>query len=97
MNRLTVQKRKSALASRKGETRTKIQLGGLVLKSGLADHLGVTPGDDLQLDALKHEDAQLILGALVDALSRLKDDEDVKEKWHRLGRTHMIQTTPKMW
>lgn len=97
MNRYLTQKRKSALSLRKGETRTKIQLGGLVLKSGLAEHIGITPGDDLQLDTLKHEDAQIILGALVEALSTLKEEEDVRARWHRLGRTHMIQTTPKMW
>lgn len=44
---------------RKRETRSKIQLGGLVIKAGLRDH-----------------DKALILGALIDAAERIRDQAE---------------------
>src|SRR5262245_1399317 len=61
---------------RKAETRTKIMLRGLVLKSRLTDLLAITPGDDLQLDPNNWEKAAVVLGALVDAYERLRLDTD---------------------
>ena len=49
LQRLISQKKHFDTKERRAETRTKIQLGGLVMKSGLADLLNIQPGDDLQL------------------------------------------------
>lgn len=60
---LTFQERKSKTINnslRKAETRTKIMLGGLVLKSRLTDLLAITPGDDLQLDPSNWEKAAVM-------------------------------------
>lgn len=77
---------------RKLETRTKIQLGGLVLKSGLADLLHIMPGDDLQSNASKYEDAQILLGALIEASERLIQQEDMKDFWKTLGKMHILKS-----
>lgn len=37
-------------SQRKAEVRTKIQLGGLLIKSGLANEFAIHAGADLQLD-----------------------------------------------
>ena len=59
---------------RKKETRTKIQLGGLLLKSGLTELLGIDQGDDLQLDFAKKDKAYILLGILADSYNSVKDD-----------------------
>lgn len=64
------------VSDRKAENRTKIQLGGLILKSGLADFLEINPGDDLQLDPLAREKATILLGALLHITEKLQHDHD---------------------
>ena len=59
---------------RKGQTRTKIQLGGLLLKSGLTDILDIKQGDDLQLDFAKKDKAYILLGILADASENIKSE-----------------------
>ena len=59
---------------RKSQTRTKIQLGGLLLKSGLTDILDIHQGDDLQLDFAKKDKAYILLGILADAAENLKSE-----------------------
>jgi hypothetical protein len=59
---------------RKLETRTKIQLGGLVLKSGLSDFLDITPGDDLQLDLDLRDKAHALLGMMKTIEEQVKED-----------------------
>ena len=59
---------------RKSHTRTKIQLGGLLLKSGLTDLLNDNPGDDLQLDFNKKDKAYILLGILADSYTNVKDE-----------------------
>ena len=49
---------------RKAQTRTKIQLGGLLMKSGLTDFFNINSGDDLQLDSDKKDQAYILLGIL---------------------------------
>ena len=49
---------------RKARTRTLIQLGGLVEKSGLLEPLNITPGDDLQKDVEHLESTAILTGAL---------------------------------
>lgn len=53
---------------RKARTRTLIQLGGLVQKSGLTEHFNITMGDDLQGDIEGLDKAELMLGFLIEAL-----------------------------
>ena len=57
------------------ETRTKIQLGSLVFKSGLAQLLDIMPGDDLQLDLDKRDQAHALLGILKDAAETLQSNK----------------------
>ena len=57
---------------RKSQTRTKIQLGGLLLKSGLTDIVDIHQGDDLQLDFAKKDKAYILLGILANASENLK-------------------------
>jgi len=73
---------------RKAETRTKIALGGLVLKSHLPDFLEIRPGDDLQLDPTKWEKTAVILGVLVEAYEKLQLDkeQDLYHQWEIIGR-----------
>lgn len=53
-------------AKRKAETRTKIQLGGLLIKSGLVGAFSIQIGADLQLDEQEREKAMILLSALID-------------------------------
>jgi hypothetical protein len=73
--------------TRRAETRTKIQLGGLIFKSGLTDYLNICAGDDLQLDANKWDDTAVILGILLDAYETLLTDKhhDKLNHWKLLG------------
>jgi len=81
-------------AKRKAETRTKIQLGGLVLKSQLARVLNINVGDELEFDLQNREKALIILGALVDCQRRLQEDEDgnVLREWDYLGKECLSQS-----
>ena len=47
---------------RKARTRTLIQLGGLVEKSGLLEPLNITLGDDLQKDYEHLENTAILTG-----------------------------------
>ena len=87
MNTLKTKLKKQAQSERKAHTRTKIQLGGLLLKSQLADTLGIETGDDLQLDLTKREATEILLGALVDMKDRLDQDPALAASWANLGQT----------
>ena len=78
---------------RKAQNRTKIQMGGLVLKSGLADLLGIIPGADLQLDEQYKEKAVKLLGALVTATETLLHDKggEVLDAWIFKGQKALQQ------
>ena len=79
-------KKASAMSlQRKAETRTKIQLGGLVIKSGLTDVFSISAGADLQLDGEMRERATLLLGALIETSQNLTLDSDQKEGLAALG------------
>lgn len=60
---------------RKARTRTLIQLGGLVEKSGILDDLNLTPGDDLQKDPDCHESAAILMGALCELRQNLHAED----------------------
>ena len=72
---------------RKKETGTKIQLGGLLLKSGLTELLGIDQGDDLQLDFAKKDKAYILLGILADSYNSVKDDTSFA---HYLSKGKMV-------
>ncbi|OJX14344.1 MAG: hypothetical protein BGO77_05690 [Caedibacter sp. 37-49] len=80
-------------ADRKAENRTKIQLGGLILKAGLASHLEIEPGDDLQLDPVAREKAITLLGVLLHITEQLKNDHEgiLKQECSHLGMKAMVQ------
>ncbi len=80
-------------ADRKAENRTKIQLGGLILKSDLADYLEIEPGDDLQLDRVAREKATTLLGVLLYITEQLKNDpeDNLKQECSHLGMKVMVQ------
>jgi hypothetical protein len=59
---------------RKSHTRTKIQLGGLLLKSGLTELLDIDQGDDLQIDFEKRNKAYILLGILTDSYNNIKNE-----------------------
>ena len=59
---------------RKAKTRTKIQLGGLIEKSGILDDLNLTPGDDLQKDPDCHESVAILMGALCELRQNLHSE-----------------------
>lgn len=81
-------------AQRKAQNRTKIQMGGLVLKSGLADALGILPGADLQLDILERDKATTLLGALSEAAENLLQDNtgEIKQTWDYRGQKALRET-----
>lgn len=76
---------------RKAETRTKIQLGGLVIKSGLTDVFSISVGADLQLDLEEREKAVLLLGALIETSQNLALHPHQKEGLAVLGRAAVAE------
>ncbi len=90
---LAFQTSKKALFSknqRKAETRTKIQLGGLLIKSGVANKFQIHMGSDLQLDPDEQEKATLLLGALIEMNQNLPPYLSRKEEWAILGRAAFV-------
>lgn len=81
------------VSDRKAENRTKIQLGGLILKSGLAEFLEIKVGDDLQLDPLAREKATTLLGVLLYITEQLQHDSDgaLKQECSYRGMKAMMQ------
>ena len=76
-----------ASQKRREETRTKIELGGLVHKSQLSAILDIDLGDNLHGNPQNWEKEALILGALIDAREKLLHDENEDFRRHikRLG------------
>lgn len=72
---------------RKAQTRTKIQLGGLLMKSGLTDFLDINGGDDLQLNNDKKDQAYILLGILSECYDSIKDETSLM---HFLSRGKTI-------
>ena len=72
---------------RKAQTRTKIQLGGLLMKSGITDLLDIKAGDDLQLDLNKQDKAYILLGILSDCCGNIKSQSSLS---HFLSKGKII-------
>ena len=86
---LAFQSSRKALFSknqRKAETRSKIQLGGLLIKSGIVSKFAIHIGSDLQLDPDQQEKATVLLGALIEMNQNLPSYPSKKEEWTILGR-----------
>lgn len=72
---------------RKSRTRTLIQLGGLIEKSGMLGSLDLTIGDDLQKDELCFESVATLAGAFAELCKTLQEDETQKMLWREKGKT----------
>jgi len=72
--------------SRKMRTRTLIQLGGLIEKSGLLEKLEITMGADLQKDEDLLGSVTTLLGALVELKSHIDEDSSIRKIWELKGK-----------
>jgi hypothetical protein len=77
-NRLMVQEQRQTYTQkvesgslRKAHTRTKIQLGGLLAKTGILERFSINIGDDLQDDAENQDNAAALVGCIKDLLTQL--------------------------
>jgi hypothetical protein len=71
---------------RKKRTRTLIQLGGLVQKSGLLEQLHLQVGDDLQQDELCFNGVATLIGAFTDLVKTIQEDETQTMLWCEKGK-----------
>lgn len=71
---------------RKSRTRTLIQLGGLVEKSGILEPLSLQIGDDLQRDELCFDGAATLMGAFSDLVKIIQEDETQTMLWRENGK-----------
>lgn len=71
---------------RKAETRTKIQLGGLIVKAGLLEPLHLQPGDNLQKDEQNFDAVATLMGAFCDLSDPLHYDHAQKLLWREKGK-----------
>ena len=65
-----------AKSERMQRTRTMIQLGGLVAKSGLVELCDIHEGDDLQIDIPSLDKAATLLGILHETMNKLTELSD---------------------
>lgn len=75
---------------RAARTRTLIQLGGLVVKSGITEKLGVEMGADLQRDEDQKKKAYTFLGLLISQLSVPKNGDEAQNLEH-LGKQFLFE------
>ncbi len=75
------------MGERAARTRTLIQMGGLVQKSGLAEALDVKAGCDLQADDDLKESAAILLGVFDHAAELLSSSESFtyRARWKKRG------------
>lgn len=66
---------------RKARTRTLIQLGGLIEKSGLFETLGIIPGADMQKDETMKPLALRLLGGFLELKNEIQRDGDLGKIW----------------
>ena len=76
---------------RKQRTRTLIQLGGLIEKSGLLDQFAISLGQDLQKDEDVREEVMVLLGALTSLAHEMKRGDYSRELWKERGVKCMNQ------
>lgn len=66
---------------RKARTRTLIQLGGLIEKSGLMEEFNLELGSDLQKDPECKEEVHAFFGALLELKSILKESQEYSHSY----------------
>ena len=88
-NRITYQEKRRVLSQRKQRTRTLIQLGGLIHKSGLMQKINLDMGDDLQ-DPKHILKAAQIFGFLIKSLECVSCD---LKAWQAIGEQHLKRKT----
>ena len=66
--------------ARKARTRTLIQAGGLLEKSGLLTTFNLKCGDDLQKDYHCKNDVMALLGALIEMKDQI-ENSDLSQTW----------------
>ena len=73
---------------RRARTRTLIQLGGLIEKSGLLDVLEIQLGQDLQKDAETINPVATLMGSLLSLCTLYQDEDSQTQKmlWQRRGK-----------
>ena len=78
---------------RKARTRTLIQLGGLIEKSGLLPLFDLQTGDDLQKDPETFEGAATLFGALLSLKEeiQLEDADACKTLWNIRGKENLAK------
>ena len=93
-NRLMVQKQQNQClqkldvqSTRKAQTHTKIQLGGLLTRTGILELFNITVGDNLQDGGENQERAAGLYGALEDFVQQLPNPLPVElyQKFTNLG------------
>lgn len=75
-------------SDRKRQTRTKIQAGGLLQKSGLMSAFSIEPGDDLQ-NFENLPKANRLLGFLIESFGENFSDEQNLARWEALGKRRL--------
>jgi hypothetical protein len=71
---------------RRARTRTLIQIGGLIEKSGFLEKIGIQLGDDLQNDEILFDKASILLGAVYEINSEIRDHEQQLNIWKEKGK-----------
>lgn len=73
---------------RQSRTRTIIQIGGLVEKSGLLQKLNISPGDDLQQNPDCFKAAAILLGAFIEINKLMKEPDSDSQilLWEENGK-----------
>ncbi|MDP1975073.1 MAG: conjugal transfer protein TraD [Alphaproteobacteria bacterium] len=74
---------------RRSRTRTLIQIGGLIEKSGFLEKIGIQLGDDLQNDETLFDKASILLGAVHELHSEIRDHEQQLNIWKDKGKIIM--------
>ena len=74
---------------RKARTRTLIQIGGLVDKSGLLNLLDIELGEDMEQYIPSLNKAATLLGFLISAIGSSDVNDSNKEDWLHLGLSKM--------
>ena len=76
---------------RRARTRTLIQIGGLIEKSGFLEKIGIQLGDDLQNDETLFDKASILLGAVYELHSEILDHKQQLNIWRDRGKNLMQQ------
>lgn len=72
---------------RAARTRTLIQLGGLVVKSGIVEKLGIEIGADLQQEENQKRKAYVLLGMFINQLTVPQKPEELEQ----LGKQYLFE------